>query len=182
MVNGTLDQSLPVVRNLARRKANAFVRRFCLRFDERDDIESHLVLHLVTRWPKFDSDRASVQTFASRAMDMELISILRFRLAQSRQPRELPDPDSGPTWGQIHQFRIDLDRAMARLPQAVRETASVLSWCSSVDAAEMGVRRLTRDEERGMPADATVGAEIMGIKARRTRSLFIAERASYGYN
>src|SRR5271165_6156133 len=93
----TLDQALPVVRNLAERKASAFVRRCRLAIDEREDVESQLALTFIARWPKFDGERASVQTFASRLMDKELLSILRYRLAQGRQPREFPVPDSDPT-------------------------------------------------------------------------------------
>lgn len=135
MADATLDQALPVARNLAGRKASAFVRSRRLAVDECEDVESQLVLTFIARWPKFDCERASVQTFASRLMDKELTSILRYRLAQGRQPRELPVPDAGPTVASILQFRIDLERALAPLPKVVRETASVLAWCSSVDAA-----------------------------------------------
>jgi DNA-directed RNA polymerase specialized sigma24 family protein len=106
-----------------------------LSHDESEDVESQLVLTFIARWPKFDGERASVQTFASRLMDKELTSILRYRLAQGRQPRELPIPFTGPEAALIHQFRIDLERALAPLPEVVRETASVLAWCSAVDAA-----------------------------------------------
>ena len=81
----TFDQALPLVRNLAERKASAFVRRSRLPIDEREDIESQLILVFITRWPKFDGERASVQTFTSRLMDNELVSILRYRLAGRRR-------------------------------------------------------------------------------------------------
>jgi DNA-directed RNA polymerase specialized sigma24 family protein len=45
-------------------------------------------------------------------------------------------PHAGPTAASIHQFRIDLERAMASLPEVVGETAIALSWLSTVDAAE----------------------------------------------
>ena len=94
MADITLDQALPVVQNLAGRKANAFVRRCGLAIDEREDVESRLVLTFITRWPKFDSQRASVRTFASRVMDKELTSILRYRLAPSRREQAIPVADS----------------------------------------------------------------------------------------
>lgn len=137
MADVTLDQALPVVRNLAERKANAFVRRCRLAIDEREDVESQLVLIFITRWRKFDGERASVRTFASRLMDKELMSILRYRLAQGRQRRELPAPDAGPTAASIHQFRVDLGRAMDPLPETVRATAVALSRFSAVDAARV---------------------------------------------
>ena len=131
----TLDQAIPVVRNLAERKANAFVRRCRLAIDEREDVESQLILLFITRWPKFNGERASVQTFASRLMDAELMSILRYRFAQRRQPQELPVSDSSPTSASIHQFRIDLERVLDSLPGVLSRTASVLSLYSAVDAA-----------------------------------------------
>jgi len=131
----TLDEALAVIQNLAERKAGAFVRRRRLAIDECEDVQSHLVLTFIARWPKFDGERASVQTFASRLMDKELTSILRYRLARGRQQCALPLPYTGPAAALIHQFRIDLDRAMAPLPKIVRETASALAWYSAVDAA-----------------------------------------------
>ena len=109
MTTVTLHQALPVVRSLAGRKASAFVRRCQFAIDEREDVQSHLVLAFIARWSKFDSERASIQTFASRLMDSELKSIVRYRLAQRRQPRELPVPDAGPASASIHQTGYVLD-------------------------------------------------------------------------
>jgi DNA-directed RNA polymerase specialized sigma24 family protein len=157
----TLDQALPVARNLAERKAKAFVRRCRRGFDEREDLESQLVLTFIARWPKFDGKRASVQTFASRLMDMELISILRYRLAQGRHPRELPTPHTGPPSASIHQFRVDLERAIAPLPEVVRETASVLSWLSAVDAADaVGCSRQMISRRKHQIRDALLAVGI----------------------
>ena len=93
MADVTLHQAIPAVRNLAGRKAYAFVRRCRFASYEREDVESQLILTFVARWPKFDNKKASIQTFASRLMDKELTSILRYRLAQGRRQREFPVPD-----------------------------------------------------------------------------------------
>jgi RNA polymerase sigma-70 factor, ECF subfamily len=157
----SLDQALPAVRNLAERKANAFVRRCRLALDEQEDVQSHLVLAFIARWPKFDSERASVRTFASRLMDTELTSILRYRLAQGRQPCELPVPDDGPASESSHQFRVDLERAMAPLPEVVRETASALFWFSAVDAARaVGCSRQMISRRKHQIREALVAAGI----------------------
>lgn len=137
MADITLDQALPVVQNLAGRKANAFVRRCGLAVDEREDVESRLVLTFITRWPKFDSQRASVRTFASRVMDKELTSILRYRLAPSRREQGIPVAASAPSAAARGRFRIDLERALAQLPSAVQETALALFWYSTVEAADV---------------------------------------------
>jgi DNA-directed RNA polymerase specialized sigma24 family protein len=137
------------------------VRRCSFATEEREDIESQLVLILLIRWPKFDSARASVQTFASRLMDRELTSILRYRLAHRRQPRDLPVPPAGPTASSIHQFRIDLNRAMAQLPEVVRETASALSCLSSVEAADaVGCSRQMISRRKHQIRGALVAAGI----------------------
>ena len=163
MADITLEQALPVIRNLAERKAKAFVRRCRFAIDEREDVQSHLVLTFITRWPKFDGERASVQTFASRLMDKELTSILRYRLAQGRQQRELPVPNTGPPAASIHQFRVDFERAIAPLPESVRETASALGWLSAVDAADvMGCSRQTVSIRKGQIREALVA---VGIKS-----------------
>lgn len=157
----TLDEVLPVIQNLAERKAGVFVRRRRLAIDEREDVQSHLVLTFIARWPKFDGERASVQTFASRLMDTELTSILRYRLAQSRQACELPVLDTGPASASIHQFRVDLERAIAPLPAVVRETASALSWLSTVEAAgAVGCSRQMISRRKHQIRDALMAAGI----------------------
>jgi DNA-directed RNA polymerase specialized sigma24 family protein len=133
----TLDQALPVIQDLAQRKANAFVRRFGFAIDERDDVKSQLLLTFLIRWPKFDSGRASVRTFASRVMDKALTSILRRHLAPSRMEQEIPAPDTGPSAAVRGHFRIDLERSLAPLPSAVQETALALFWYSTVEAADV---------------------------------------------
>ena len=132
----SLDAALPAVCSLARRKAGALVHRCRYSPDERDDIESHLVLTFIRRWPKFDNERASLLTFASRIMDNELISVLRHRLAQSRNPCEMLIGASGPLPFVAHQFRIDLERALAPLSEAHHRIVIALSCGSAVEAAE----------------------------------------------
>lgn len=161
MPDVTLDHALPIVQNLAERKANAFVRRCGFAVDESEDVESQLVLLFITRWPKYNCERASVQTFASRLMDTELISILRYRLALGRQPRELPVPFAGPAVGLIYQFRIDLERALAPLPKVVRETASALASYSAVDTASVvGCSRQMISRRKHQIREALVAAGI----------------------
>jgi RNA polymerase sigma factor (sigma-70 family) len=137
VVDLALDQALPVVQDLAGRKANAFVRRCGLGADEREDVQSQLVLTFLVRWPKFDGEKASVRTFASRVMDKELTSILRYRLAEGRRPQDLPARDPGPNPAYIRHFRIDLERVLAPLPAPIQATAVALSMASTVEAAEV---------------------------------------------
>jgi DNA-directed RNA polymerase specialized sigma24 family protein len=132
-----LDRALPVIQNLAQQKANAFVRRFEFAADEREDVESQLVLTFLIRWPKFDSGRASVRTFASRVMDKALTSILRHHLAPIRRERPIPEYGAGPSAADRSRFRIDIERSLAALPVVVQETAPALLWYSTAEAAEV---------------------------------------------
>lgn len=136
MADTTLDQALPVVQDLADRKANAFVRRCGFAPDEQEDVRSQLLLSFLLRWPKFDPARASVRTFASRVMDKELTSILRHQLAPSRREQEFPQPTPTVSAAVRGHFRIDVERSIANLPVAIQETARALFWCSTLEAAE----------------------------------------------
>ncbi len=136
MVDLTLDQALPTVQDLADRKASAFVRRCGIAPDEREDVRSQLLLSFLIRWPRYDGARASVQTFASRVMDKELTSILRYRLAPSRREQEIPAPLPPVPATARGGFRIDVERALEELPEVVRETALALLWHSTVETAE----------------------------------------------
>ena len=158
MADVTLDQALPVVRNLAQNKANAFVRRFGFTIDEGEDVQSQLLLSFLSGWPKFDSEIACVSTFASRVMDHELASILRYRLAGRRRHivcgeflRDNGDGEFGDgrlaalfiTPGRLaeHQhFWLDIERALVPLPEVLLETARALC---SYNPSELG-RKLGR--------------------------------------
>jgi DNA-directed RNA polymerase specialized sigma24 family protein len=161
VVELTLDQALPAVQDLAGKKANAFVRRCGLGIDEREDVESQLVLTFLIRWPNFDGEKATVRTFASRLMDKQLKSILRYRLAESRQPRSLPTRSSGPSPATLGQFRIDVERAVAPLSAPVRETVAALSWSSTVDAAAaLGCSRQMINKRKQLIREAFLSAGI----------------------
>jgi DNA-directed RNA polymerase specialized sigma24 family protein len=142
VVDVTLDQALPVVRNLAGRKARAFVHRCPFATDESEDLESQLLLTFIARWPQFDSRMAGVRTFACRVMDHELVSILRYRLAGRRRHLGafLHDNDgadfgegcpAGPsvaprTLAERQHFWLDIERALMPLPEVLLETAYAL--------------------------------------------------------
>jgi DNA-directed RNA polymerase specialized sigma24 family protein len=157
----TLDQALPLVRKLARQKAEAFVTTHRLAMHEREDIESQLILHFLIRWRNFDSERASVQTFASRLMDRELTSILRYRRAQRRQPCKVVAQSDGSTSTLLHQFRLDVECVMTTLPDVLRETALALRWFSGTDTAgKLGCSRQMISRRKQRIRDALLAAGI----------------------
>jgi len=79
------DKIFPIARELARQKALRVIGCCGLAPDDRDDVASQLVATFYSRFGKFDGGRASVRTFASRVMDKELASILRYRMAVRRK-------------------------------------------------------------------------------------------------
>ena len=136
----SFEQAFPVARDLAERKAVRIIGRGGLTRDDHEDVASQLVATFYARFERFDENRASVQTFASRLMDKELNSILRHRLALCRRRTEEAEclPDSGDVAvagsgntlnaADRRHFWIDVERALAPLPAALRQTA--LALCS----------------------------------------------------
>lgn len=168
MVDTALLDALPEVQDLAQRKANAFVRRCGLSPDEREDVESQLVLRFLLRWRSYDGAKASVRTFASRVMDSELASMLRYRLAASRQVQEFPTESPSSMLEAIGRFRIDFERALAPLPQVVRETAHALTWASTTEAAdELGCSRqmISRRKQQIRSAFLAAGIDLDYFRA-----------------
>ncbi len=156
-----IEIALPIVRSLAGRKAYAFAHRSRLYIHEREDIESQLVLAFLSRGHCFNSNRASIQTFASTLMDRELISVLRRSLALRRQCRTPPDLAGGPTSASTLQFRIDIERATSSLPLAVTNTISALRLLSSSEAAEaLGCSRQALHKRKLRIRDAFLAAGI----------------------
>lgn len=138
----TFEEAYPVARALAHQKSLSVVGCCGLTAADREDIEADLLLDFYVRFSKFDGQRASIRTFASRVMDKELTSILRYHLAVRRRhlaASDLSDEcgehhangvDAVPADAQRHQFWVDVDRALASVPAALRETALALCWSS----------------------------------------------------
>ena len=158
----TLDQVLPVAQRLAGAKANAFVRQCGLPTQEREDVRSQLLLTFLVRWPKYDSRRASVRTFAARVMDKALWSIRNESPAPDFVPFiDRPEAECGPSAEQRRQFHVDYERAMAPLPESLREVAAVLDWASTTEAAErFGCTRQTLNQRKRDLRGALLAAGI----------------------
>lgn len=142
MHNLAFEEAFPAVHDVARQKALGAVGRCGLTHDDCDDVAGQLLVTFYIRFDRFDGDRASVRTFASRVMDKELTSILRYRLAGRRRHlgEQAPSSDlaeadvaslnsgSAPPLADRQHFWLDLDRALAPLPEVLRETARALCW------------------------------------------------------
>lgn len=142
MHNLAFEEAFPTVRDVARQKALGAVGRCGLTHDDCDDVAGQLLVTFYTRFDRFDVDRASVRTFASRVMDKELNSILRYRLAGRRRhlgdgslsgdvteiDTECLSSGSAPPFSERQHFWLDFERALAPLPEVLRETALALCW------------------------------------------------------
>jgi RNA polymerase sigma factor (sigma-70 family) len=122
----SLDASLVFVAPIARHLVHQFVRRFTFLANEREDIESELLLKFCKCFAHFDLDRASLRTFASRIMRNELFSFLRHRLARRRNSmttttlnrgENLPEGVPGiPNRIVRQEFQMDIERAVSSWP------------------------------------------------------------------
>jgi DNA-directed RNA polymerase specialized sigma24 family protein len=136
------EDAFQAARGVARLKARGAVGRCGLTPDDCDDVAGQLLVTFYTRFDRFDGDRASIRTFASRVMDRELTSILRYRLAGRRRHLGEGSPSSdvtgldagclesgaAPPLTERQHFWMDFERALAPLPPALRETALALCW------------------------------------------------------
>ena len=140
MSNVAFEEVFPIARELARQKALRVIGCCGLAPDDRDDVASQLVATFYSRFDRFDGGRASVRTFASRVMDRELASILRYRMAVRRKhgvEESFPDDasevavgisDQMPTSIERQQFWLDVERALAPFPSVLLDLARALCW------------------------------------------------------
>jgi hypothetical protein len=140
-----LGRHLSATRGLARLKARAAIGLCGLTPDDREDLESQLLLAVCARLPKFDGQRSSLNTFTRCVMDKEVASILRYRLAQRRlllgRPelleRDGQDHVCGkwPSTIQQQEFWLDVDKVVKTLPMSLRDTVLALCCGSPTEAS-----------------------------------------------
>ena len=166
----------PMARDLARQKARCAVGRCGLTSDDHEDVASQLVVNFYLRFGKFDGNRASVRTFASRVMDKELGSILRYRMAGRRRhweerhqdvPAEVVERvcDHLPATIERRQFWLDVERALAHSSPVLLDTAWAL--CSD-----------TPSELSRVPGQSRT---VVYRRMRRLRAAFVAAGIGPGY-
>ena len=145
MIPFNLDGYLSAARGLARVKAQTAIGQCGLTPDDREDVESQLLLAVCTRLAKFDGQRSSLKTFTCCVMDKEVASILRYRLAQRRlqlgRPeliqRGAPDDAYGKSSSTARQqeFWLDVGKVLKTLPVPLRETVIALRCGSPTEAS-----------------------------------------------
>jgi len=83
-------------RKVIRHKARQLVGKYGFTWDDFDDLAQEMALDLLTRLPKFDCDRASLNTFIARVVDRRVSTLIRHRKQAKRDFRReacsLDDP------------------------------------------------------------------------------------------
>jgi len=136
---------------LVRSKARSLVGRYGFEWADLDDIMQDLLTDLLERLPAYDSSKAHRRTFASRLIDHCIANMVEARLTAKRGAGRKPDsldvpvrtPDGGTDCSRIdfvdedtylqrtqhsgralddlRDLRIDIEAALERLPDDLRE-------------------------------------------------------------
>jgi hypothetical protein len=141
------DSAIQAVRSLARLRAKAVIGQCGLTADDREDVESQLLLAVCSQMRNFDADRASKRTFICRVMDREIAAILRYRLARCRLQLGRPDlidgdaiadlaQDTAPSSADCAEFWLDVGKVVRTLPAHLRKTVRALRCGSPTEASE----------------------------------------------
>ena len=152
--------------------SNELIGRYGLTPDDREDLEQEMALDLLLRLPKFDPERACLNTFIARVVERRVSTIIRHRTAAKRDCRShvcsLDEPIPGVEgcstrhdmisqgdcdlrvgrYGRSEverlDLRIDVSLVLAGLPPELRALAERLCTHSVTEIArELGVPRST---------------------------------------
>ena len=141
------DSAIQAVRSLARLRAKAVIGQGGLTADDREDVESQLLLAVCSQMRNFDAARASQRTFICRVMDREIAAILRYRLAGCRRQLGRPELIDGeaiadlaqvtvPSSADCAEFWLDVGKVVRTLPAHLRKTVRALRCGSPTEASE----------------------------------------------
>lgn len=158
---------------LIRHKARQLVGKAGFTWSDVRDIEQEMILDLLSRFPKFDPDKAAHSTFAARIVEHKISKLFRYRRREMRDYRRescsLDDPIEDAEGKPIRracsfcqgkaafrlgkrarsreeeaQLRIDVSLVLEKLPDDLREVAEQLKTETVSDAARnLGIPRTT---------------------------------------
>lgn len=145
-------------------KARQLARRSGFSRTDRGDLEQEMWVDLIDRLPRYDPDKASLNTFIARVVERKVVSILRYHLAEMRSPgrneaslndpavdcdgrvveRHQTTPEAASTWQRLHDLRRDLAEVRAHLPsgllQSIMDEIALGGTINSI-AGELGISR-----------------------------------------
>lgn len=165
-------------------KARQLSRRSGFSRTDRDDLEQELWLDLVGRLPRYDPNKAALNTFIARIVERKVVSILRYRLAEMRSPtreeaslndsvldcdgrvveRHQTTAEAASTWQRLHDLERDVADVRERLAsKEARAVVDALGRGGTINsiAGELGLSR--RAVERHV-AEARQAFEDAGLR------------------
>lgn len=177
--------------DLIRHKARQLVGKAGFTEDDRPDLEQELMIDLLQRMQHFNPAKAKKTTFMARIVERHISTILEARFAQCRDWRlcrtslnEPLDNGEGDTTERIefvdsdgslgntsreprerlaHEMRMDLDRAIASLPDELRDLCERLRNNTMAGIArELGIPRTTLYDRLSKLRDAIREAGLEG--------------------
>lgn len=145
-------------------KARQLCRRPGFSRSDQEGIEQDLRTHLDQRMASYNPARAQRNTFIDRVIERWIISLLRYRFAEKRDPRReecsLNDPvldadgrvvarhettpEAGRTWQRLHDLEQDVADLRERLPSdGHRQFMDALARGTTINAiaGELGISR-----------------------------------------
>jgi hypothetical protein len=143
-------------------KVGKLIGRHGFRDSDLEDLQQDLALHWIPRAKRHDARRASLATYADRALNSRVIDLVRHAHALKRQGREWTIDDvpedllAAAAQSAVHDLAIDVWAALADLTGRAREVALLL-----MVLPEAGVVRAT-----GMSRQ-----RVRGLKRRIERQL-----------
>jgi len=164
------------------------VRRLAIQFDlsedEQEDYRHDMVVELLSAFDRFDPGKAKRETFVNRVLDKFVKYATRIRCTHKRRPCDSPlgfddvtlgfqpvvnDPRSGQIdeQGRV-ELRLDMEDALARMPERLQRVCRVLMEFDPAEAAEqLGICRqsIYRNIAEIRPYLAAAGLKMPGNSA-----------------
>jgi RNA polymerase sigma-70 factor (ECF subfamily) len=152
-------------KSLIRYKARQLTRRPGFTEFDQEDLEQEMILDLLERLPKYDSSKATQNTFVARVIENKISKLIRYRKTRKRDYRcegcslndEILDENEMPIersqtisqdecdirlglrnriCGEQNQLQIDISWALSELPENLREIAECLKTKTITETAQ----------------------------------------------
>jgi RNA polymerase sigma-70 factor (ECF subfamily) len=151
----------PAIQSLIRRKVSRIIGRAGLTKQDHEDLEHDLVVEVLRRLPKFDSDRSSLSAFLNAVLDHGLADILRHQLAAKRNPQRVRSlhaktkSEEGDLELEQTLGSEDLARQRGRHPRSAEELAQLTQdMAEALDGLSDDVRAVAERLAQGLPMTA----------------------------
>jgi RNA polymerase sigma factor (sigma-70 family) len=136
MLEAAFREAYPLARRAAQVQAAAAIRSSVLPYGDRGDLEQDGLLAFWRSLPFFDPSKASIRTFAERAIRNRIVTVMRAHRASRRLPVTVQKASFEDFGGSI-ELRIDVRRVLRRLNKDDRRLAWLLAEHSPSEASRI---------------------------------------------